>query len=81
MNYEQFKVVVGRERPTSISDLMKAFRRLDTNNDGYITADELSKMLTRRGDRMSQEEVRAIIEQADQNGDGKLDYSEVSLPS
>ncbi len=32
--------------------------------------------LLQRGEKMSHEEVQAIIDEADQNGDGKLDYAE-----
>ena len=79
MGYQEFKLVVGKEHPTSIDDLMKAFRKLDVNNDGFITADELTRILTRRGEKMTEEEVHKIINEADENGDGKLDYSEVRM--
>ena len=32
-----------------------------------------------RGERMSEDEVKKIIAEADQNGDGKLNYTEVGL--
>lgn len=31
----------------SMSDLMKAFRKIDTNGDGFITAQELQRKLTK----------------------------------
>ena len=49
LGYEQFKVIMGRERPTSRDDLMGAFARLDRNGDGYITADELMRVVTKVG--------------------------------
>lgn len=49
LGYEQFKVIMGRERPTSRDDLMRAFARLDRNGDGYITAEELMKVVTKVG--------------------------------
>ena len=49
LGYEQFKVIMGRERPTSMDDLMGAFARLDRNGDGYITADELMRVVTKVG--------------------------------
>ena len=36
-----------RERPTSRDDLVRAFARLDRNGDGYITADELMRVVTK----------------------------------
>ena len=47
MSFEQFCAVMRRERPASRSDLMKAFRKLDVNGDGFITADELKRLLTK----------------------------------
>ena len=36
--------------------------------------DELPSL--QRGEKMSHDEVQAIIDEADKNGDGKLDYAE-----
>ena len=47
MSFEQFLAVVRRERPASMSDLMGAFKKLDANGDGFITADELKRLLTK----------------------------------
>ena len=47
LGYEQFRVIIGREKPTSKDDLMRAFARLDRNGDGFITADELMQMMTK----------------------------------
>ena len=47
LGYEQFKAIMRRERPTSRDDLVRAFARLDRNGDGYITAGELMKVVTK----------------------------------
>ena len=47
MSYEQFCLVMKRERKTSTSDLMRAFQKIDSNGDGFISADELQKKLTK----------------------------------
>ncbi len=47
MSFEQFTLVMQREKKTSMSDLMRAFRKIDINNDGYITAEELQRKLTK----------------------------------
>lgn len=36
-------------------------------------------MCLKRGEKMSMSEVKAIIDEVDENKDGKLDYSEVSV--
>ncbi|CAB1323917.1 unnamed protein product [Coregonus sp. 'balchen'] len=67
---------VKSERPTEAHELMRAFRKMDINGDGYISHSELHKVLTSRGEKMAAEEVDAIFSLADTNKDGKLDYAE-----
>lgn len=47
LSFEQFSLVMRRERKTSMSDLMRAFRKIDSNGDGFITAQELQRKLTK----------------------------------
>ena len=47
MSFDQFSLVMRREKKASMSDLMRAFRKIDTNGDGYITAEELQRKLTK----------------------------------
>ena len=47
MSFEQFSLVMKKERKATMSDLMKAFRKIDLNGDGYITVQELHKTLTK----------------------------------
>ena len=47
MSFEQFSVIMRREKRTTMADLMKAFKKIDSNGDGYITAQELSRILTK----------------------------------
>ena len=47
MSYEQFCVVLRREKKTSMGDLMRAFKMIDRSGDGYITAEELHRVLTK----------------------------------
>ena len=49
MSYEQFCLVMKRERKTTMGDLMNSFRKIDINGDGYIDTQELHKVLTKVG--------------------------------
>ena len=60
---------------------LQAFKALDVDNSGALTAAELSKILMRPGDEaFSEEEATAkakeLIEKFDKNGDGVLQYEE-----
>merc|ERR1712048_877622 len=74
--FKQFCSILRQEKKSSKDDLMKAFQTIDTNGDGYITHEELYKVLTKRGERMTKAEVREMIDDADFNNDGKLSYDE-----
>ncbi|XP_074077358.1 EF-hand calcium-binding domain-containing protein 7 [Macrotis lagotis] len=75
LNFDDFCAILKKEKPTSKSELLKAFKKIDVNNDGYILHTDLYKILTKRGEKMTPEEMNAIINLADINVDGKLDYN------
>ncbi|MBN3302278.1 EFCB7 protein, partial [Amia calva] len=76
MNFDDFCEIVRKEKPTAQSELLKCFKKIDVNGDGFITHSELHKVLTSKGEKMSPEEVNDIFALADCNRDGKLDYNE-----
>ncbi|XP_051867344.1 EF-hand calcium-binding domain-containing protein 7 [Pristis pectinata] len=76
LNFDDFCEILKKEQPTDKKELMKAFRKIDLNNDGYIVQEELYKVLTTKGEKMTHEEVKMIMDEADVNKDGKLDYNE-----
>ena len=54
------------------------FLKLDTNNDGVLTLDELEAGMHQIAQifQQSEPDVRAMLMSADVNGDGKIDYTE-----
>jgi calmodulin len=50
----------------------------DRDRNGFISADELRHQVTTVGDKLTQDEVTDLLRVADQNGDGLIDYKEVS---
>jgi hypothetical protein len=53
--------------------LAEAFDRLDSDDSGYISADNLRELL---GSDIPQEEINAIIKEADRNKDNRISYAE-----
>ncbi|KFO96300.1 EF-hand calcium-binding domain-containing protein 7, partial [Calypte anna] len=74
LNFDDFCTILKKEKPATKTDLLEAFEKIDTDNTGYVLHDELYKILTMRGEKMTRDEVSAIIKQADFNCRGKLDY-------
>ncbi|NWY38173.1 EFCB7 protein, partial [Sylvia atricapilla] len=75
LNFDDFCAILKVEKPATKNELLEAFGKMDTDKDGYILHDELCKILTTRGDKMTWEEVSSITKQADFNCNGKLDYN------
>ena len=46
MTFDEFVEVCRKVPATTEDDLMKAFRKIDINGDGYISLDELYKIMT-----------------------------------
>nr|XP_054764136.1 EF-hand calcium-binding domain-containing protein 7-like [Lytechinus pictus] len=76
LSFKEVSEIIKELKPTTEDDLLTAFKKIDVNGDGYITQKELSRILTQRGDRMSEKEVDDMIAEADSDGDKKLNYKE-----
>ncbi|KAJ4951295.1 hypothetical protein NE237_028127 [Protea cynaroides] len=59
-----------------IAELREIFRTFDRNNDGSLTQLELGSLLRSLGLKPSQEQVEALIQQADKNSNGLVEFSE-----
>nr|XP_039266725.1 calcium-dependent protein kinase 3-like isoform X4 [Styela clava] len=78
MDFSEFCMIVEymREEKGMEEELRDAFRSIDTNGCGYVTAEELLDLLMTQGNTMSLKEASELIRFVDKNGDGKLDYEE-----
>ena len=47
----------------------------DKDNDGYISALELSYVMTNLGEKLTDDEVIDMIREADLDGDGKVNFT------
>ena len=56
--------------------MKKEFKTFDKNKDGFITAEELRRNMESKGEKVTKEEIDAIIQTADKNGDGKISIEE-----
>ena len=54
------------------------FRLFDHDGDGKISAEELRKTMTDLGEQVTEEEVVAMIKEADIDGDGQINMKEFS---
>jgi len=67
--------IAGKMADSSIVTAIRgAFGKLDTNNDGTLSQQELSKLLVKIG--MTQEDVQSIFESMNTNGDMRISIQE-----
>ncbi|KAF4388364.1 hypothetical protein G4B88_013201 [Cannabis sativa] len=62
-----------------ISDLVKAFKVFDQNDDGFISCEELQSVLIRLGlmeENSTDKDCKTMINSFDANSDGQLDFEE-----
>ncbi|KAM9345914.1 calcium-binding protein 5b [Symphorus nematophorus] len=60
-----------------LKELKDAFREFDIDGDGSITSDELRHaMIKLLGEQTSKHEIDAVVKEADNNGDGTVDFEE-----
>ncbi|KAM9715977.1 calcium-binding protein 5a [Menidia menidia] len=60
-----------------VKELKDAFKEFDMDGDGEITTEELRAAMTKlMGEHMSRREIDAIVKEADDNGDGTVDFEE-----
>jgi troponin C len=62
------------ERPEK--ELAEAFRIFDTKVDHYLDFEEIKAALSMTGEKFEDWEIEVLINEADKNGDGKMDYEE-----
>jgi len=57
-------------------ELLDAFNVFDIDNDGFISKDELRQVMRNIDTKITEEELQAMIDAIDEDGDGKVNYEE-----
>ena len=57
-------------------DLIKAFKFWDNENTGKVSVNELKESLTKIGDILNDDQMEYLINEADPNESGAIDYNE-----
>ncbi|KAH3745269.1 troponin C, skeletal muscle [Pelomyxa schiedti] len=69
-------VIASQKEISPQEHLMLAFRAFDKNGDGKISAAEFREAMMTRGEPLSEAEVDVMMQLADTNKDGSIDYKE-----
>ncbi|KAJ3720397.1 calmodulin-like protein [Lentinula raphanica] len=60
----------------SEEEIRQAFQVFDKDNNGTISATELKAVMESLGEKLTDQEVGEMIREADDDGDGMIDYKE-----
>ncbi|KAJ0720067.1 putative protein kinase CAMK-CDPK family [Helianthus annuus] len=70
------KVIAENLSTEEIQGLKSMFMNMDTDKSGTITYEELKTGLARLGSKLTESEVRQLMDAADVDGNGSIDYIE-----
>lgn len=59
-----------------VEDIKEMFKKIDIDDDGIVTIEELKAGLQKFNTQLAESEVQLLIESVDTNGKGTLDYGE-----
>ena len=79
VNFQEFTEMMAdkmAEKKPKKDEMRDKFRLFDEDDDGFITREEMRQIIVDIGEKLPEEEIEAMITDADQNGDGKIDYDE-----
>ena len=79
IDFEEFIELLVNHGRNLHEDIAQSFKVFDIDGDGLITQDELSTTMNSLGDPMNEQEVQAMIAEADLDGDGKINFKEFQI--
>ena len=59
-------------------ELKEAFSVFDQDCDGFINTKELKQVMSNLGENLTDDDVEAMIREADKDGDGKISFKGIS---
>ena len=79
IDFEEFIELMVKHGSNIEEDIAESFKVFDRDGDGLITEDELHITMNNLGEPMNEDEVKAMIAEADLDGDGKINFKEFQL--
>ncbi|KAL2920527.1 putative calcium-binding protein CML13 [Bienertia sinuspersici] len=82
IDYDRFVDLMRKHlwaRPKSV-ELRKAFKVIDSDDDGYVDVVELRRVMTTMGESLDEEEFDEWIQSLGVNHDGNVSYDEIIAP-
>jgi len=74
----EYRYLKNKMTEIKLKELEEAFQLFSVSRDGLITGGEIKQLIESVGGKMTEGEARALVRQADRDGDGAIDFSEFS---
>ena len=69
-------ILVKMATEDEVADLTQAFKRIDTDNSGYIDIHELMRVINKQHLNLTEEDAQKMIKESDYSGTGQINYTE-----
>ena len=79
IDFEEFIELMVKHGSNIDENIAQSFKVFDRDGDGLITEDELHITMQKLGEPMNEDEVKAMIAEADLDGDGKINFKEFQI--
>merc|ERR1711990_1280352 len=78
LNFPEFLAMMGykAEAENAEDEIREAFQVFDGDGNGFINRSELACVMSNLGETLKPEEIQAMIDEADLDGDGQINYEE-----
>jgi len=78
LNFPEFLMMMGlkKEQEEAEDEIREAFQVFDGDGNGFINRSELAVVMSNLGETLGQEEIQTMIDEADLDGDGQINYEE-----
>merc|ERR1712080_29587 len=78
LSFPEFLTMMGlkAESENAEDEIREAFQVFDGDGNGFINRQELAVVMGNFGESLTQEEIQGMIDQADIDGDGVINYEE-----
>jgi len=76
INIQEFVSLMATRVAQNEANILRTFRAFDKNKNGRISRDELKEAMATLGQELSSAQISKMMEMADADGDGELNYTE-----